>query len=415
MEGYFASIAGLIAIAGAAYSYGFWRVFALGLVGAVLITFGAHHANQFGYPDSSLPALALVAGIALIAAGALLRQRTIGPVAFALGAFVIFWGGAIDDDFIRLEWSPLIAIIPLAAAALLARSRAAPLLALFGLFWLSACGASLSSWAYGAFPSLYWQLEAIPDLALLGAWAALLLALILFAPRMAVFRVLIYALIALGITDIASVLGWALEQRLGVTDSVLTSWLTGAEVLSALWIALSLMLARRKLFEAAVTSDAGAPDIFISYKREERPRVEAIAEALRALKFNVWFDARLTSGKAFDDEINQQVRAAKAVLVCWSPGAIASEWVRGEATIGRQRNVLCACMLEPCELTPPFNLVHAEDLSSGPLNAANPAWIKLVEQLGALIGRPGVSEYVGADAADVKAWRAAHPNDPLAR
>jgi hypothetical protein len=59
--------------------------------------------------------------------------------------------------------------------------------------------------------------------------------------------------------------------------------------------------------------------------------------------------------------------------------------------------------------------VHAEDLSSGPLNAANPAWIKLVEQLGALIGRPGVSEYVGADAADVKAWRAAHPNDPLAR
>ncbi|ANP45141.1 hypothetical protein [Candidatus Viadribacter manganicus] len=55
-------------------------------------------------------------------------------------------------------------------------------------------------------------------------------------------------------------------------------------MVAALWIALSLTLARGKLFEAARTSDACAPDIFISYKREERPRVEAIAEALRALK-----------------------------------------------------------------------------------------------------------------------------------
>jgi hypothetical protein len=413
MEGYFASVVGLIAIAGAAYSYGFWRVFALGFLGAVLIAFGAHHADQFGFPDSSLLWLALITGVVLIAAGLIFRGRTIGPVMLTSGAFIIFWGATIDGDFVRLDWSAAPAFLPLVAAAFLGRSRAAPLLALLGLFWISVFGSSATSALYDHFPSLYWQLDEIPDLALLGVWAALLLALVLFAPRMAVFRLLIYVLIALGITNIASELGFALEERLGLSPALI-QWLNGPEVVAALWIALSLMLARHKLFEASVTSDAGAPDIFISYKREERPRVEAIAEALRALKFKIWFDARLTSGKAFDDEINQQVRAAKAVLVCWSPGAIASEWVRAEATIGRQRNVLCACMLEPCELTPPFNLVHAEDLSSGALTAANPAWIKLVEQLGALVGRPGLGEYVSADATGAKAWRTTHPNDPLA-
>jgi hypothetical protein len=152
-----------------------------------------------------------------------------------------------------------------------------------------------------------------------------------------------------------------------------------------------LVLARHKLFRLDETAaNAPAPDVFISYKREERERVEAIADALRGLGLAVWFDARLVSGKSFDDEINQQVRTAKAVLVCWSRGAANSEWVRAEASIGRERGVLRACFLEPCDLFPPFNLVHAEDLSAGALNAANPGWVRLVDQLGGLTGRPGL-------------------------
>ncbi len=58
----------------------------------------------------------------------------------------------------------------------------------------------------------------------------------------------------------------------------------------------------------------------------------AIARKLEELKLKVWFDAELRSGTSFDTEIDRQVRAAKCVLVCWSPGAVASDWVRGEAT-----------------------------------------------------------------------------------
>nr|WP_229255130.1 toll/interleukin-1 receptor domain-containing protein [Candidatus Viadribacter manganicus] len=113
--------------------------------------------------------------------------------------------------------------------------------------------------------------------------------------------------------------------------------------------------------------------------------------------------------------MNQQVRAAKAVLACWSPGAAASEWVRAEATIGRQRNAPCACVLETCELTPPFNLVHAEDLRSGALTGENRARVKLVDQLGALTGRPGIGEYLSADAAGVKVWPVSAPKRSIGR
>jgi hypothetical protein len=157
-------------------------------------------------------------------------------------------------------------------------------------------------------------------------------------------------------------------------------------------------------------------DVFISYKREERARVEEIAQALRALELSVWFDARLQSGHSFDAEINREVRAAKCVLVCWSKAATESEWVRAEAAIGRQRGVLAACFLEPCDLYPPFNLVHAEDLTRGGLDAANPAWTKLVDQIGRYAGRPGLGAYLtlGADRAAQGLWLAENPNDPLA-
>jgi hypothetical protein len=158
------------------------------------------------------------------------------------------------------------------------------------------------------------------------------------------------------------------------------------------------------------------PDVFISYKRDERSEVLAIARRLEALKLRVWFDAEMRSGTTFDSEIDRQVRSARAVLVCWSPGAVESDWVRGEATIGRQRNVLAAAMLKPCDLPTPFNLVHAEDLTGG-IGPQNPEWLRLVERLGALVGRPGLAAYEELESAGDRnryaAWIAAHAADPL--
>ncbi len=133
-------------------------------------------------------------------------------------------------------------------------------------------------------------------------------------------------------------------------------------------------------------SDFVPADVFISYRRDERARVRAIAREFEAMSLRVWFDAELRSGTAFDTEIDLQVRAAKCVLVCWSPSAVQSDWVRGEATIGRQRGVLAAALLEPCDLPSPFNLTHASDFTDG-IDLESSEWLRLLDRVGELVGR----------------------------
>jgi hypothetical protein len=233
---------------------------------------------------------------------------------------------------------------------------------------------------------------------LLGVWAAAFVGMALFAPKAAISRVILYFLLVLGVVIFVEAWAYRFEGERFPWEPP-SSWLLYAGFTSIhevtvtamciTWIAISLPLAHGKLFGPPRTLKSGAPaDVFISYKRDDRPQVEGIAAALRGLGLNVWFDERLSPGKSFDEEINHHARAAKVVLVCWSPGAAASEWVRAEASIGRQRGVLTACFLAPCELFPPFNLVHAEDLSSGRFEPSNPAWSKLLERIGQLTGRP---------------------------
>jgi hypothetical protein len=88
-------------------------------------------------------------------------------------------------------------------------------------------------------------------------------------------------------------------------------------------------------------------DVFISYRRQERQRVEALAQKLRAIGSDVWFDTRLASGDSFDEEIAKQIQGARTVLVAWTPGAVESDWVRSEAALARSAGKLTACCLEP--------------------------------------------------------------------
>src|SRR5260370_14934016 len=163
---------------------------------------------------------------------------------------------------------------------------------------------------------------------------------------------------------------------------------------------------------------AALVDVCVSYKQEERDAVQIIASSLADLKLDVWFDTKLRAGGSFDEEIAAALRATKAVLVCWTPAAIHSEWVRGEATEGLNKDQLAACFLQPTELIPPFNLTHAENLSAWAGQTEDPAWIKLLERIGELVGRSGLATYhavmrAGASMQEMKDWAKANGADPL--
>jgi hypothetical protein len=165
-------------------------------------------------------------------------------------------------------------------------------------------------------------------------------------------------------------------------------------------------------------------DVFISYARDDRARVERVNRALRELDLEVWIDLRLAPGERFDDAIAREAHAAGAMLVCWTPKAAASEWVRDEAMIGRERKVLVPVKLEPCALPFGFAQLQTEDLSrwDGALN--DPVWLNVLSRLQELtkqsdLSRVACVEAQGAPAAVVALLRrlliaqATGPGQPL--
>jgi hypothetical protein len=105
-------------------------------------------------------------------------------------------------------------------------------------------------------------------------------------------------------------------------------------------------------------------DIFISYAREDRNRVQPIAEALEQRGYGVWWDKGLRSGEDYRDRIEEMLQTAKCVVVAWSRHSIESDFVIDEAGRGLRRGVLLPVFIDE-GIEPPlgFGGTHTTDLA----------------------------------------------------
>ena len=62
--------------------------------------------------------------------------------------------------------------------------------------------------------------------------------------------------------------------------------------------------------------------LFISYNREDQYRARAIADALEAEGFAVWWDTNLRAGESYDEVTEKNLREAGAVVVLWSTRSV---------------------------------------------------------------------------------------------
>lgn len=159
-------------------------------------------------------------------------------------------------------------------------------------------------------------------------------------------------------------------------------------------------------------------DLFISYSRSDRSRCIQLRDALEKLKLEIWFDAGIDAGDNFDRKIEQEIDAAKGVMVLWSQASVESSWVRNEARTGMENDRLVAVQLDECTLPLEFRSIHTEPLSEGAEKSGNPVWHRLLERIGKITGRPGLAEYSrleaeGADVATWRQWLAQYGGDPL--
>ena len=89
--------------------------------------------------------------------------------------------------------------------------------------------------------------------------------------------------------------------------------------------------------------------VFVSYAHEDRVRAQAVIHALGQAGFQVWWDGLIVAGAAFASRTEQALEAAAVVVVLWSRASIVSDWVRDEATRGRDRGCLVPVSLDGSE------------------------------------------------------------------
>jgi TolB-like protein len=138
------------------------------------------------------------------------------------------------------------------------------------------------------------------------------------------------------------------------------------------------------------SGDPPLPDIFLSYSREDQATARRFAEEFAAAGLDVWWDAALRSGDAYDEVLENALRAAKAVVVLWSRTSVVSRYVRAEATVGDRNKTLMPVMIEPCERPLRFHLTQTADLSQWTGDAADAAWQAFLAEVRRFVqGKPG--------------------------
>jgi adenylate cyclase len=129
-------------------------------------------------------------------------------------------------------------------------------------------------------------------------------------------------------------------------------------------------------------------DVFVSYARSTEAQARKIADSLRAAGYDVWRDDQLPAHRPYNEVIEEQLNAAKAIVVVWSREAAKSQWVRAEADLARNAGTLVQLRVDTAALPLPFNQIECADLSEWSGDPEVLGWRKVVTSVADLVG-PG--------------------------
>ncbi len=104
-------------------------------------------------------------------------------------------------------------------------------------------------------------------------------------------------------------------------------------------------------------------DVFISYSREDRPKVEKIAHALNQRGLRVWWDPEIKTGAGFRQEIGDALNSTRSVIVMWSRYSVASRFVADEADEGAAREILFPALIDNVDIPLGFRQIQTADLT----------------------------------------------------
>lgn len=145
-------------------------------------------------------------------------------------------------------------------------------------------------------------------------------------------------------------------------------------------------------------------EVFISYNREDQAIAKHYADALERSGIKAWWDVSLRSGEAYDEVTENALRAAKAVIVLWSPRSSASRWVRAEATLAMRNGSFLPVMIEACERPIMFELTQTADLTHWAGEEDDQAWLAFLDD---------VRRFIAGDQTTSELVQAREPSKPV--
>jgi TolB-like protein len=121
-------------------------------------------------------------------------------------------------------------------------------------------------------------------------------------------------------------------------------------------------------------------DVFLSYKAEDRPRVMPLVDALKADSLSVWWDARITAGSEWREDIQEQLDAAACVIVVWSKRSVGPQgrFVRDEAARAQARGTYLPIRIDMVQPPLGFGELHAISLQGWKGDRADPRYHRLL-------------------------------------
>lgn len=126
-------------------------------------------------------------------------------------------------------------------------------------------------------------------------------------------------------------------------------------------------------------------DVFLSYGRATRSRVEQISDAMEGSGYNLWWDKALNASDDYAMVIEREIDAARCVVVAWSNQARQSLWVRAEANEALDKGKLVQINLDACRLPLPFTMLHFLDFQPWRGEREGSPWTEFDGRVGGML------------------------------
>jgi len=127
-------------------------------------------------------------------------------------------------------------------------------------------------------------------------------------------------------------------------------------------------------------------DIFLSYASDDRERVAPLVAALERQGWGVWWDRSIPPGRNFDEVLEEEIDAARCVVVVWTDASIDSQWVRSEALEGMEREILVPVRLDEVRVPFAFRRVQSADLLGWPGGGDDGQYGAFIGSVAAVVG-----------------------------